>query len=841
MTVQPKAAELHARAVEQYMAGRPSSALASLRQALALVSGSSTTDAERSTLTARIWISIALMEAEVRGAEAGLVALDHAAGLARTLDRPDLDVLLHGQRGQIEMRRLHLTQALHELDRAHALIDFAQPRDQCVILLNRGTAYLYQGSLHAARADLSGAARVARQLGDPVREFKARHNLAYAEFLAGNVPRALLLMDEALAINAPISRGIALLDRARVLVESGLTSEATRALLHAADAFRAERRGQDLGEAYLELARCALLADDVEACRAYAGKARDRFRRRRSDDWRRSAELVLLQGDLAAGRSGRRLGPPAARLRAELAAVGLRIPTVTAALIAAEAQLSAGHADAARDTLGSVGPPRASDPITLRLHYAHVRASVDLARGRRASAVRRARSGLDELAEYQASFGSIDLSTAAAVHGRRLTDLDLGVALAGDSVASVFAAAEHGRAVAHRLPAVRPPQDPRAAELLGQLRQTVEALRAVASDPVATRPLARRRAELERSIGQLSWSRAGSGRTVTAASLADVRAGLDRSDIAMLMLVQSGAALHALVIDAARLEHHVLGAAAPVIELVRRVRADLDVLAQPRLPPSLRATVHRSFVRSLTALDEALIRPLAVDGRSLVVVSTGVLGQLPWGLLPSLVAVPIVVTSSATAWLAARGRSRTRRHSVVAIAGPHLERAEHEVTGVAHAWKAEAIVGERADRRALIGAMSRAGVLHVAAHGVHQTENPMFSSLRLAGGDLFAHELDLTKRTAEHVVLSACELGLATLRPGDEALGLTSVLLHLGTRCVVAGVARVADDVAAQTMTSYHHALARGADSASALATALAGNEPDRPAPFVCFGAAWRR
>ena len=86
------------------------------------------------------------------------------------------------------------------------------------------------------------------------------------------------------------------------------------------------------------------------------------------------------------------------------------------------------------------------------------------------------------------------------------------------------------------------------------------------------------------------------------------------------------------------------------------------------------------------------------------------------------------------------------------------------------------------------------------------------------------------------MVLSACELGLATVRPGDEALGLTSVLLHLGTRCVVAGVARVGDERAAATMADYHARLAARQDCAEALAGALAGAEP---APFVCFGAAF--
>ena len=119
---------------------------------------------------------------------------------------------------------------------------------------------------------------------------------------------------------------------------------------------------------------------------------------------------------------------------------------------------------------------------------------------------------------------------------------------------------------------------------------------------------------------------------------------------------------------------------------------------------------------------------------------------------------------------------------------------------------------------------------------MHQTENPLFSSVRLADGPLFAHELDQSARTPEHVVLSACELGLATVRPGDEALGLTSVLLHLGTRSVVAGVARVSDDLAAASMADYHARLRSGSDSAEALADTL---QTHPGLPFVCFGAAF--
>jgi CHAT domain-containing protein len=168
------------------------------------------------------------------------------------------------------------------------------------------------------------------------------------------------------------------------------------------------------------------------------------------------------------------------------------------------------------------------------------------------------------------------------------------------------------------------------------------------------------------------------------------------------------------------------------------------------------------------------------------------------------------------------------------VAGPGLARAADEADAVAGAWAASRIEGGAATGAAFAAAMARARIAHVAAHGVHQTENPLFSSVRLADGPLFAHELDRTARTPEHVVLSACELGLATVRPGDEALGLTSVLLHRGTRSVVAGVARVGDELAAEAMADYHRRLRAGQDAAASLAATM---ERHPFLPFVCFGA----
>jgi hypothetical protein len=318
-----------------------------------------------------------------------------------------------------------------------------------------------------------------------------------------------------------------------------------------------------------------------------------------------------------------------------------------------------------------------------------------------------------------------------------------------------------------------------------------------------------------------------------AVTLDEVQAELGHTTL--VTFVRHAGTLHAVVAGSSSAQLAHLGPADPVDELVRRVRADLDVIARPQLPAQLRGAIRASLDRSAAAIDDALLVPLRIAG-PVVIVSTGVLCQVPWGLLPSLAGRAVVVAPSATAWHTAHAKQRSAPDQVITIAGPGLADSSAEATAIAAYWpRGRSLVGDAATGTRVASALSGARILHVAAHGVHQTENPLFSWVRLADGPLFAHELDQSAGVPEHVVLSACELGLATVRPGDEALGLTAVLLQLGTRSVVGGVARVADEVASATMIDYHARLRSGADSATALAEAVASTR----APFVCFGAAY--
>ncbi|UQX88032.1 CHAT domain-containing tetratricopeptide repeat protein [Jatrophihabitans telluris] len=841
-----RARSLHARGVEDNNAGHPMRARRSLRTAIAALAAVRDSGAGEDVgeLAARIWISVATAESELQGLQAGLDALAEAERALGEWELPQVRVLVHMQRGYMHVRGGNLQVGMVELDRAVDLIAHADDDQAHSILLNRGTAHLFAGRLRSARGDFERASEIAGRLKRLPDLAMTRHNLGYLEFLAGNLALALRIIDEVIALDADVSRAVILLDQARVLIEAGLHREADDALREAGTLFAADRLSSAVAEVELARAECALLDGEISAARRLAASARDRFRRRRNDRWRRDAELVLLQADLAAGRPGSRLAPPALRLAEEFRAEGLPTRARTAQLVAAEALLAAGRLEQAHHAATEAGPIRASDAMSARLHTRLVRARTQLAGGDRAGAGREIRTGLAELTRHRAQFGSLDLQTASAVHGRQLVELDLRLAVSDGRPAAVLAAAERGRAISARLPAVTAPADELTADLLAELRQATEELRTIESDPLARERAGdqrRRIDELQQSLRSRAWQATGAGQASAVTATPELLVGLDAAGAALICFVESAGRLHAAVLIPGGGSRVVpLAESGAVAEAIRRCRADLDVLANGHVPASLRAAVRASVTRSLTWLDSELIRPLDPGTDQLVIVPTGPLGTVAWGLLPSLRGRPVTVAPSATAWYSAQIADSQPLVGVAVLAGPDLAHAGAEAALIGRQWPGASLFeGGTAGRQQLLSAMRDCSVVHVAAHGQHQAENPLFSSLRLSDGPVFAYEFDGAARAPEHVVLSACELGQATIRPGDEALGLTSVLLHLGSHAVVSGVARVHDEISAQVMGRYHRDLAGGASSARALADAIEAAR-DLPAPFVNFGASWR-
>lgn len=832
-----RAQKLRARGVAEHNAGRPLQALTLFRKGIALLDRLDTDD--RKVAHTRLSVNAASSESELRGLDAGLMLLADVQTYVDQTQDPVVGVYLHLGIGYMRARGGQFEAGLHHLDEAVRLLGHADAAAQTNILMNRGMTNLFLGRISQARRDYVRAIALAREHQLLLEEAKLTHNLGEIEFYAGNLAAALELMDSSARLGADWSVAVTLVDRARVLLEAGLHTEADEALQEAGQLFRQARLFKDVAEVELFRAECALRDSEVSAARRLAAQARDRFRRRRNDAGRRNAELVLLQADLAAGRPGRRIAPPAHRLAAEFSALGRHGQARAAQLIEAEAVLHSGRPEAAA---ALVPAPAAEDSVSVRLQTQFLRAGIAHQLGDTRAARSHVRRGLAELSAYQSRFGSIDLQTASAIHGRRLAELDLQIAFEADDPAAAVEAVERARASSSRLVPVRQQADEQTTALLVELRQAVDDAREVRATAQSAETVAgreRRVAELQRSLRSRAWTNPGSGAAREPARVGEIRSALAAGSASLLCFAQIGDELSVIVQQADMARIHTLGSAAEVSELLRRLRADLDVLANGRVAAALAEAVRSSMRRSLHRLEAILLQPLRLGDERLVIVPTGPLATLAWNLLPALAGRAVTVAPSATAWLSAsRPAERTGPPRVAAFAGPDLARSVEEVRDIGAIWGPGTRVAERAEPNDLVAALAEATLVHVAAHGNHQPENPLFSSIRLSAGPVFAYELDQHPTVAEHVVLSACELGQATIRPGDEALGLTSVLLHLGSRSVISGVARVHDDVAAEVMPRYHRALVAGRDSAQALAEACAARS-DVPAPFVCFGASW--
>jgi len=785
-------------------------------------------------IRARILLTLAYAEVDQGRIGLGRRLLDEA----ETLLPPGERGVLYSQRGIFLSRIGRDKEAMAQYDAAVAILrERSEPEVLARSLLNRGNLHMSMAQARPARADFHRCIQVATRAGFHRIIPIARHSLGYLDFLAGNIPAALRTYREVASEYASIKPGllpVLALDRARALNAAGLFREAEHDLASAALQFRGHRLGQDYAETQLTRAETALLAGDPVATRRLAHAARAVFRRRENHRWAALATLLVLRAEFALGRR-RGLSNSAQDLAATLESLGLGEDARMARLIAARSWARSGQAGRGTEQVGALRPPTRADRLDTRLLWRLTSAELAAATGRRADAARHLESGMVELQRYRTQFGCLDLQTGAAVHGLDLARAGLAAAVRGGACAAVYRWSELARAQALLLPPVRPPEDPEAAAALEELRQVRGVFRRAELAGHPTGALRNRARALQRTIREHAWSTSGSGIAAKPASYSAIRAELGGA--AMVIYLRDGQLLLALTIVDRSARLVPLGAYAEVKEAVHRLRADLDAAAGRTLPTRMAVALAAATSRDADALAAAIVGPLLphLGDRDLVVVPTGVLVTVPWATLPGCVGRPVTVALSATTWRAGRVQlNLPRAKTVLLVAGPGNDRAEPEVSEIAATTShATVLTGERATPAAALAGMDGVGLAHIAAHGHHESENPLFSALDLAGGQLMGHDLQHLRRAPTIVVLSACDLGLAEVRPGDETLGMAAALLSIGAGTVIASTSRIADDTAMAVMTRFHRYVHDGTSSAVALAAAVR----NMPCPFVCLGA----
>ncbi|WP_328607710.1 CHAT domain-containing protein [Amycolatopsis sp. NBC_00345] len=756
---------------------------------------------------------------------------------------PDLDGALAGRALAQRAIVLHMD---GRLDEALAQFDAVLPTLRATgdllgvqrLLINRAFLLADRHAFAAAEADLLEAGRLARQLGRELTEGIVAENLGLVETLRGDIPAALAQLGRAERIIAEHGAQLGWVQRhrAELLLSAGLVAEARDAAERAVATCRRERRLLGVPEVRLVLSQAASLSDDSVTAVAQARAAGREFARQGRAAWAELAYLTGLRARWTSGPPPRVASARIAEMVRVLAGAGWPAAELEARLFAGRLALARRDPERGRGLLREASTARRRGPATLRARGWYAEALLRKDFGDNAGVVHAVRSGLRVLDDHGAALGATDLRARTAAQRTDLAELGLRTAVAGGRADAVFEWAERGRAGRLARPPVRPPDDEVLARLLAELRSTAREAEN-ASGPATTLP---RQAALERRIrDHIRQSRSAGAPATEPVRVAELGRAL--GERALVEWLRLDGELQALTLVDGRLRRHELGPAARVADLLDRLPFALHRMADVAAAPASAAAAEHLLANAAGRLDEALFGPLPeLAGRPLVVVPTGILHSLPWSVLPSCAGRAVAVSPSATLWHAANAREPATGPVTVA-AGPGLAGAVAEAEAIAAIHHVEPITDGGVD--VVLAELAKARLAHLAAHGTLAVDHPLFSSLRLHDGPLFAHDLDRLGRVPHTVVLAACDSGRSVVCTGDELLGLGAAFVANGAAQLVASVVPIPDAETAPLMVELHRLLADGHPAAVALARAQQAVRGQGPAAaaaaagFVCVGA----
>ncbi|MDJ1173059.1 CHAT domain-containing protein [Roseofilum capinflatum] len=163
-----------------------------------------------------------------------------------------------------------------------------------------------------------------------------------------------------------------------------------------------------------------------------------------------------------------------------------------------------------------------------------------------------------------------------------------------------------------------------------------------------------------------------------------------------------------------------------------------------------------------------------------------------------------------------------------------LEASEAEVEAIAAQWNSNAYTGKQATETRFWQDAPTAEIIHLAAHGQFNSQQPLWSTIHLApfvgqDGNLHVHELyRLNLEAARLVVLSACETKVEQFSNeqeaqtvGDEIVGLNRSFLFAGAPTVLATLRVVGDRLTKELMLVFYDRLKQGNPKAQALRQAM--------------------
>lgn len=743
---------------------------------------------------------------------------------------------------RLQFQRASILSLRGEVDAAEAafsaaLPEFRQQGDEIFeasTLHNRGLLRLLAGDLSGADGDLRQARALHVKNGTDLRLAGAEHNLALLAAYQGDVPEALNRLNASEEIHLAETRSVIPVHstRCEILISVGLFHEALSLATEIADRNHALGLDQDEGEARFLAAQAALLAGETQLAVEHADRAAGLFASQGRKDWLVNAHRLEVQARYEGGSVDGATLEAAIRVAEELADGSLQVAALNAQLVAGLIALELGDLNQATKLLEPFSRLE-SGPVELRLQSRVASARLRLARGDRRGADAAARSGFRTLHEYQALLGASDIRAGLERHAGELGSIGLSLAVDSRTPRRVFRWMErlHSPILAFR-PAL-PPDDQEQAADLAQLRKVASDLRT--NDGSSTVELVQRQRRIQESIRRRSRSARGteSAPGLGKISPADTAEMLGNREL--IEFAELDGHVLAVHISKGRFYMSEIGRSEDLARELEHLRFSMRRLARG----GSRGTLNTELER----FDHALFGEKSIRDEPIVIVPTGFLFATPWSALPSLGGRPITVAPSSGLWAGSSAERRQSRQVVVA-GGPDLEHSDEEVEAVAGIYQnATRWTSSEATVEAVRTSLDGSRVAHIASHAFFEIDNPMFSSLRLADGDLYVYDVERMSSPPSLVVLSACDSGFTETHPGDELLGITAALLTMGSDSVVASVGLVPDSVATkELMVEFHHGFADGLAPAHSLAAAQAsvsGTDAGfiAASSFVCIGA----
>lgn len=223
-----------------------------------------------------------------------------------------------------------------------------------------------------------------------------------------------------------------------------------------------------------------------------------------------------------------------------------------------------------------------------------------------------------------------------------------------------------------------------------------------------------------------------------------------------------------------------------------------------------------------------LIDPVAGQLKTtrLTIVPHGPLHYLPFGALFSgreylidRASIRILQTAGVLEFIKSRPR---KDHPAILILGNpdlgdpryDLRYAQDEAQAIARIMPgATLLLRDKAKASFIRRSAGQFDVIHFAAHGLFDPENPLGSALLLAGdgssdGRLRAGDLYNLHLNADLVTLSACETALGKITKGDDVVGFTRGFLYAGASSIVSTLWKVDDRATRDLMMDFYARLA---------------------------------